>query len=166
MKKEQLKEGKRKTATKPAYVSELEAVYGPPSDGGFGSAVFFERLAASDELEQAALDVYQSFVGELWQRWGEEAWMGSWRTVYERPADAQPAIVDELNAIDDRDAALSVPLLFNADGAQDVLAQAYDADSVTELLVYTIGDGEAMSGVLVAGRRNGDGAVFVVVLLD
>jgi hypothetical protein len=40
-------------ATRPAYVIALEAAYGAPSQAGFGSAVFYERTAASDDLEQA-----------------------------------------------------------------------------------------------------------------
>ena len=66
------------------YVTHLEAAYGAPSQEGFGSAVFYERLKASDDLEQAAFAKYRYFVGEQWERFGEDAWMGPWKVVYTR----------------------------------------------------------------------------------
>ncbi|MCB0201860.1 MAG: hypothetical protein KDI03_17475, partial [Anaerolineae bacterium] len=53
----------------------------------------------------------------------------------------------------------------NAEAARAALAAVYDDPAVTELRVYTLGDGEAMSGLLVAGRR-GSEATFLVFLLD
>ena len=59
---------------KPDYVMNLEAIFGPHSDRGFGSAVFYEKLEDSEDLEHLALRVYRHFVGGLWARWGEAAW--------------------------------------------------------------------------------------------
>lgn len=73
---------------KPEYVTALEAAYGAPSQAGFGSAVFHEQLEASASLEQAALAQYQYFVGDLWERYGKDAWMGPWKEVYAREAMA------------------------------------------------------------------------------
>ncbi len=50
---------------KPTYVSELEKVFGPPSQEGFGGAVFFEVIKDL-ELVDAALEKYHYFVGDLW----------------------------------------------------------------------------------------------------
>ena len=86
-------------ADKPALVTDLEAAYGAPSQAGFGSAVFTEQLKASDELEKAALAKYKYFTGELWERWGEAAWMGPWKEVYTRPSGTKPDIVAELRGI-------------------------------------------------------------------
>ena len=61
---------------KPEYLTLLEAAYGAPSQAGFGSAVFHEQMKAGDDLEQAALAKYRYFTGDLWERWGEEAWIG------------------------------------------------------------------------------------------
>lgn len=69
---------------KPHGIAELEAVYDGPSRAGFGSAVFFAQLSATDDLERIALEKYRFFVGDLWERYGEDAWMGSWRKVYAR----------------------------------------------------------------------------------
>ena len=54
-----------------------------------------------------------------------------------------------------------------AEQARAALAAAYDDPAVTELRVFNLGDGEAMSGLLVAGRRGATGeATFLVFLMD
>lgn len=158
-------------ASKPEYVANLEAAYGAPSQEGFGSAVFYESLQATDDLEQKALEKYKYFTGELWERWGEDAWMGPWKEVHTRAAGAKADIVAELRAIDDRDAANSAPMILDvvqdAEAARAALSAAFDDPAVTELRVFNLGDGGAMSGILVAGRRAASGdATFLVFLLD
>ena len=156
---------------RPAYVTDLEAAYGAPSQAGFGSAVFYESLPAADDLDQKALEKIKYFVGDLWECYGEEAWMGSWKEVYSRPSGAKADIVAELRAIADPDAALLAPMLMDgvddAYAARAALAAAYDDPAVTELCVFNLGDGAAMSGILVAGRRQEpDDAIFLVFLMD
>lgn len=158
-------------ANKPAYVTALEAAYGAPSQTGFGSAVFYEPIGADDSLTDAALAKYKHFTGELWERWGEAAWMGPWKEVYARKPGAKPDIVAELRGITDPDAAISAPMILDvvkdAETARVALAAAYDDPAVTELRVFNLGDGGAMSGILVAGRRGATGdATFLVFLLD
>lgn len=158
-------------AGKPAYVTALEAAYGAPSQKGFGSAVFLEQMAAGDDLTKAALARYKAFTGELWERYGEDAWMGPWKEVLSRPAGAKPDIVAELRGIADPAAQNSVPMILEnidgADKARAALAAAYDDPAVTELRVFNLGDGEAMSGLLVAGYRKAAAeATFLVFLLD
>jgi hypothetical protein len=156
--------------TKPDYVLALEKAYGPPSQEGFGGATFFEVVETDDDLEELAKKYYQHFVGELWERWGEEAWMGPWKEVYARESDAKHDIVKELQGIKDSDAAISVPLIIevsaDVEAAKEALSDAYDAPEVSELRVYNIGDGSAMSGLLVAGRRENGEATFLTVLMD
>lgn len=159
------------TAAKPDYVISLEAAYGPPSQAGFGSAVFYAPLGADDSLTGAALAKYKYYVGELWERWGEDAWMGPWKEVYTRKPGAKPDIVAELRGITDQDAAISTPMILDvvqdAEGARAALAAAYNDPAVTELRVFNLGDGGAMSGLLVAGYRKEIGAAtFLVFLLD
>jgi hypothetical protein len=164
--------GNAETITsKPEYVNALEAAYGAPSQAGFGSAVFYEHMKADDDLRQAAIEKYRYFVGELWERYGEEAWMGPWKEVYSRKAGVQHNIVAELRNIKDPDAAISVPMILDniegADKARLALSTAYDHPLVTDIQVYNLGDGGAMSGLLIAGRRNETGeAIFLVFLLD
>jgi hypothetical protein len=80
------------------------------------------------------------------------------------------AIVAELRTLADRDAARSASVLLEGvdapERAQAVLAAAFDDPAVTELAIFTLGDGGAMAGLLVAGQRQDRGAVFLVFLLD
>ncbi len=55
----------------PNYVSDLQAIYGAPSQAGFGSAMFYEPAGESVDLEPIALKIYRHFVGDLWERWSE-----------------------------------------------------------------------------------------------
>jgi hypothetical protein len=56
--------------------------------------------------------------------------------------------------------------LENADEARQALAAAFNAPEVSDLRVYTIGDGEQMSGLILAGRRSNGEATFLLFLLD
>lgn len=156
--------------TRPEYVAALEAAYGPPSQSGFGSAVFYEPKGAGGKLADAALAKYKYFVGDLWKRYGEDAWMGPWKEVYARAAGTKPDIVAELRGITDADAAISAPMILDvvqdADKARAALATAFDDPAVAELRVFNLGDGGAMSGVLVAGRRATGETTFLVFLMD
>jgi hypothetical protein len=156
---------------KPDALSRLEAAYGGPSQAGFGSAVFHETLRGEDDLTQAALSTYQTFVGPLWERYGEQAWMGPWKEVYTRKPGLAPDIAAELRSIADPNARLSVPMILdNIEGAETAhaaLSGAFDDPAVTELRAFNLGDGEAMSGILVAGRRGDSGdARFLIFLMD
>jgi len=158
-------------SAEPAYATQLAAVYGEASQAGFGSAVFFERLKATDDLADAALAKYRHFVGKLWAQYGEAKWMGPWKQVYARKAGITPDIVSELRGIGDPQASASVPMVLdsieNADAARAALAAAYDDADITELTVHNLGDGEAMSGIVVSGRRTTSGeATFLVFLMD
>ncbi len=155
---------------KPEYVAQLEAVYGAPSQAGFGSAVFYAPVEQADDLDAIALKYYRYFVGDLWERFGEAAWMGPWKSVYTRQAGSKPDIVTELRAIADPNARLSAPMILDnisdPEQAQKALSAAYDDATVETLAVYTLGDGEAMSGLLLAGRRKTGETTFLVFLLD
>lgn len=151
--------------TRSPTIAQLVKSYGSPSQAGFGSAVFDEALDPAANLAAAAREKYKYFVGELWERYGEEAWLGPWREVYYRPAGTAPGIVAELRAINDRDVALSASMILDNDPA--ALAAVFDDPAVTELRVFNLGDGGAMSGLLIAGRRAATNeATFLVFLLD
>jgi len=157
--------------TKPNTVAELEAAYGAPSQAGFGSAVFYAQLQETDDLEKAALEKYKYFVGALWERFGEDAWMGPWKEVYARQNGEKNNIVAELRGIQDPDAEISVPMILdNIEGAEKAsaaLSSVYDNPAITDLRVFNLGDGGAMSGLLIAGRDNETGVtIFLVFLLD
>jgi hypothetical protein len=161
---------KKSKEIKPDYVTKLESAYGAPSQNGFGSAVFFEQLKPTDKLEEAALKKYRYFVGEIWERFGEDAWMSAWKQVYTRPAGDASDIVAELKGITDFDASISVPMVLdvvnNAEAARQALSAAYNDSAIKELLVYKLGDGSAMSGILVAGRLSNGETTYLVFLYD
>ena len=97
--------------------------------------------------------------------------MGPWRAVSARKAGATQDIVAELRDIADSDARRSVPMLLDdidgANTARAALSAAFDDPAVTELRVFNLGDGEAMSGLLLAGRRGASGeTTFLVFLMD
>lgn len=154
----------------PLYYTDLVTLYGAPSQAGFGSAVFYDRTEPGSDLEPIALHYYQNFVGKLWGRFGADAWMSAWKQVYVRPHDAKPDIVTELKGISDRSAAQFVPILLlddtDHDQARQALAAAYDDPLVTALSVYAIGDGAAMSGLLLVGVRTTGEVTILVSLLD
>jgi hypothetical protein len=56
-------------------VTALQTIYGPPSQSGFGSAVFDAAIAPGTDLEALALKHYQYFVSDLWEKYGEAAWI-------------------------------------------------------------------------------------------
>jgi heat shock protein HslJ len=156
---------------KPENVKDLETAYGAPSQAGFGSAVFYEKNVTADNLEKKALEKYEYFLGELWEKYGQETWMGQWKEVYSRKIDEEHDIVSELSGISDSEAVISVSLVLEgieeADRARLALSSVYDDPSISNLRVYSIGDGGAMSGILITGQSNETGeAVFLVVLMD
>jgi hypothetical protein len=54
----------------------------------------------------------------------------------------------------------------NADKACKALAAAYGYATVSQLTAGALGDGEAMSGILVAVQRDNGEATFLVFLLN
>ena len=158
------------TENKPEYILLMEAAYGPPSRNGFGSAIFFEQIVRNEDLEQAAMQKYKYFVGENWERFGEEAWLSAWKQVYIREPESDHDIVAELRSLTDLDARLSVPMILdgleNAEAAKRALSTAYNHKDVVDLRVYTLGDGGVMSGLLVAGQRSNGETTFLVFLYD
>ncbi|GAB4378952.1 MAG: hypothetical protein Kow00121_31880 [Elainellaceae cyanobacterium] len=155
----------------PEAVTILQAIYGQPSQARFGSAVFYERIEPGSDLETIALRYYQHFVGNLWEQYGESAWMSTWKQVYVRPDGMQPDIVAELGAIADPVVAQYVPILLLTQiedyaSAQKALAAVFNHPQVTKLRVYAIGDGAAMSGLLLAGCLITGDTTILISLLD
>jgi hypothetical protein len=94
--------------------------------------------------------------------------MGSWRLVHERASDRD--VLAELAALEDPQARSGADMLLNATenpaSGQAALSAAFDDPAVQDLLVFSLGDGGAMSGVLVAARRVNGEATFLVFLMD
>ena len=154
----------------PAYLLMLEAVFGGPSQNGFGSAVFFIPGPQDVALEETARSCYQHFVGENWEKWGAEAWLGPWRETYRRDHATKHDIIAELRDIQDPESRLQVRTLLDTidDTAEafTALAAAYNDPEMIDLQVYNLGDGDAMTGVLIAGSRKNSDVTILAFLLD
>ena len=155
-------------APRPAYVTALEAQYGAPNHDGFGSTVLFGMAKDRAALEKLAEDAYRYFLGDQWEKRGSATWMGPWRLVHQR--QGQGEISAELRVISDPEARGSAAMILDAVGSPDeahaALAAAFDGPEVADLLVYTLGDGEAETGLLIAARRQNGEALCLVFLLD
>lgn len=97
--------------------------------------------------------------------------MGPWREVYTRAPGVKANIDAELRGIVDRDARLSVPMILDevegAEAARTAFSAAFDDPAVTDLRAFDLGDGEALSGLLLAGRRAVSGeTTYLVFLMD
>ncbi|MEZ4660101.1 MAG: hypothetical protein R2911_21295 [Caldilineaceae bacterium] len=109
-------------SAQPVYLADLATFTVRPARRRL-AAVFAETLTDGADLTAAALAKYKYFVGDLWDQYGEDAWMGPWKEVYARPADAAHDIVAELRAIDDPVAALSAPMILdNVENADQTCA--------------------------------------------
>jgi DNA polymerase IIIc chi subunit len=157
--------------TRSEAVVNLQALYGPPSQAGFGSAVFCDRVERAEDLETAALKHYRYFLGKAWEQFGDEAWMVPWKQVYQRQAaDNRNDIVTELRSITDPAAQSSVTMVLDAiadpEAGRQALSAVYDDADMDTLVVYTLGDGAALSGLLIAGRDRRGETTLLLFLLD
>jgi len=160
------------TENSPSWVSQLEQVFGPASQAAFGSAVFYQADgdAGPAGLEAAARDVYRTFCGELWEEFGVENWLGTWRRLYERPAEQAGDIVHEIQALPAPETRSAALMLWEGGPdptqAQAALRAAFDTSTVLHLHIYQIGDAGAMSGALLAAETAAGAHCFLIILLD
>ena len=159
------------SANKPANVLKLEKIFGGPSQNAFGSAVFFDPDGEPPaNLESPALAWYQHFAGKSWEQFGPDNWLANWRLVLARDKGQSKNIVAELQTIGDQQAMLSASMLVENHEdpklAKLALTQGFDDPSIEDLRAYRIGDGQAMSGILIAARCQRVGSVYLVFLMD
>ena len=161
----------KKASRMPDTFNDLEVPFGGPSDDAFGSAVFRRPMPPGVDIESLARAVYRDFVGELWDRFGPDVWLGEWAELVARGAAAQGLVLDLLASISDPAGQSAADMLVNGaqdpDAAKTALVNAFDRTAVSELRAFRIGDGAAMSGLVIAGRDDETGeAAFVVFLMD
>ncbi len=96
--------------------------------------------------------------------------LGAWEQVYSRPSNTQRDIVAELRSIPEISVRRSVSLLLDnndhGSAAHTALANAFDEPGVTDLRVFKLGDGEVISGLLIAAQPPSEGSLFLVFLMD
>lgn len=151
-------------------LNELEKIYGTANSNGFGSAVFFENLPEGKTAEAMALKHYRDFLGSKWTDETEAVWHTGWKNVYNREVGKEPDILSELDEINDPQGKLSVPLLTemitDAEQGRKALAEVFDHPLIDELTVNLIGDGAAMSGIMITGAFSNKKVCSVVCLMD
>ena len=157
----------------PALVRELEGVFGAASSAAFGSSVFFECQSSSGyplSLVDASIEKYRSFCGETWARFGEEKWLSGWKELYHRLLGDTSGIVNELRSVKAQPlrscAAMFLDENEDNDAVHRLLSKAFDGDQVKELRIFALGDGEAMTGFLIAADVNDLGQLFLAFLMD
>jgi hypothetical protein len=153
-----------------ALMTSLEAVYGTANDKGFGSTVYHEASLPGESISELARRHYTKFLGKQWNSSTEKRWMSVWKKVYERPGGAKKDILAELASVSDQNAQAAIPLLTelieNADAGKKALAAAFNHPDLSTLAIHTIGDGEAMSGVMVSGLYGQIYSCSVIALMD
>lgn len=153
-----------------SLIASLENVYGKASAAGFGSAVYQEPVDMSAQPDAIAIKHYREFLGPKWNAERAAAWMSTWKTVYARPKDSQGDILAELASISDPDAKQSVGLLTefieNASAGQEAMAAVFNHGDIVDLSIHSIGDGEAMSGIMVTALFSGGHTCSLVALMD
>ena len=151
-------------------IESLEKVYGMASSAGFGSAVFYKNTKNVVALESIAANDYKTFMGQQWNAESEATWKSAWKLVYERSKGTTPDILAELSNLKDTDAKRSVPLLTefieNADQGKLALAAVFNHPDITNFRVYTVGDCEALAGLLVCGLFTDLSVCSVICLMD
>lgn len=157
----------------PVLVRELEGLFGAANSAAFGSSIFFEPHTASGyqlDLVDASLERYRHFCGETWARFGEEKWLSGWKELYHRIPSNSTGIVSELRGITDQPirscAAMFLDENEDNDAVHQLLSRAFDGDGIRELRIFSLGDGEAMSGFLIASEIIDLGRLFLVFLMD
>ena len=149
--------------------SALGAVFGGPSSSAWGSAVFVDRVDLRADLEKQALAAYCAFIGALWERFGEQAWMSAWRLVQTREGAGD--IRAELTMSESPSVKSAAEILLASDSTtpeaiQAALSAAFDGSDTDVVQVYEIGDGAAYSGILVAGRMKSGATAILAFVMD
>ena len=96
--------------------------------------------------------------------------MAAWQRVYARPPGIRGDIVAELRGIQDPEARSSISMLLDGHetpgAGKQALSAVYDDAGMENIHVYTLGDGAALSGVLIAGRARSGATTLLVFLMD
>lgn len=171
-------------ASLPPYVLDLIKIYGPPSHEAWGTAVFYDRVEPSHDLDAVALRHYQYFANAA--DWSSKPhWRNTWQCIYQRPTDVpadffrdlrdatRAGRVDYDDHLLDR---LEIAIVF--DDQTDsrsvqpnprtaaALSAAFDAPEVQDFRVYLIGDAEVLQGLLMAARRDNGEVVILAFIHD
>ena len=155
--------------SKPSFVQNLESAFGTASLQAFGSSVFF-TTNTNIHLDEEALSRYRYFLRATWEKLGEQNWLSNWGLIYERKSGDKADIISELKSISDRNVRMSAGLLLenqeDVSATTQALQKAFNHPQLKELKVFKIGDGAAMSGLLIVASIRDQGVLSLILLLD
>lgn len=153
----------------PSYVTALQAFYevhpdGRPRSGLCRVRVTYAAGPSDLDLETVALGFYRRSVGQFWDDYGAEKWMGPWQLAYQRRLDQSPNVVSELGEVfprcyvgDRLQNQLQIGWGYDNTMPYRLLRDAFDDPAVCDFRVYWTGDDDVMGGLLmVAARTDGD----------
>ena len=96
--------------------------------------------------------------------------MSGWKELYQRSLGGTIGIVSELRSIKVQPfrscAAMFLDENEDNEAVHLLLSRAFDSDKVRELRIFSIGDGEALSGFLIAAEIADLGRLFLIFLMD
>lgn len=141
--------------------ARLQSLWGPCEPVGMGDALCREPLAAGVSLDEWARGKYLVLANKNWDLFEPEKWLAEFREVHRRPDGVEGTIVDELLALRGNNIELVIEnVLTNREDAaalKPALSAVFDGPHMAEVVVYSIGDGEALNGLLIVARhRTGD----------
>lgn len=166
----------------PDYVATLQEVFSE-------SKVFFEELKDVDTLtlDKAALDWYRHVTSEMEPTIEEDesesehqerlgmiraGWMAAWQQAYVRPQEGDTGIMAALNELEESPFAADtniwaiLDVIGEDENTQSALSAAFDDPTVAQLTCYSVGDGGAYSGLMIAALRTNGEATFLVFLFE
>ena len=151
-------------------ITKLEQMFGGVSHDGAGSSVY--RITKEDAaiIDTVAWLHFKQYLGPKYTDASAAQWKKGWEKVYVRKVhpDSSHNINTELSRHKDPRVKVSVPLLLEfvepVVKARQALAGAYNRKDMKELAIFVIGDGEAYSGLLIAGRyKDGTGCTLIAM---
>lgn len=155
-----------------AFITALENAFGKASNTGFGSTTLYSFPATALAPELQSLDHYKRFLGAKWLDTPDQTnrWLKPWKQVYVRPVGSPADIINELKQLQDADIKPSIGLLIEfpeqVEQAKIALTNAFNDQNIHHLAIYNLGDGEAMSGIMVTGLYSSGLLLSVLAIMD
>ena len=151
--------------------TRLQSLLGPCEPVGMGDALCREPLASDASLDEWARAKSLVLANKNREVFEPQMWLANFHEVARRPARTEGRIIDELLARKGDNFELVVEnFLTNRDDAADLrtaLTAVFDGPHMAEVVVYSMGDGEALNGLLIVGRhRASEEATCVYHLWD
>lgn len=151
-------------------IVRLEQLFGGVSHAGSGSSVYRIGKENTGAIDSVAWTQFKEYLGPMYTDASAARWKKGWEKVYVRKVhpDSSKNINTELNQHKDPRVKSAVPLLLEfvqpVVKARQALAGVYNRKDIKELAIFLVGDGEAYSGLLIAGRyKDGTGCTLVAM---